>query len=73
MSERILGTCRWFSNARGYGFLVSDDEKDTTEYFVHFSYIDMGGYKTIRAGQKVSFELVKTERGIQAQNVKIEE
>ena len=73
MNERIIGTVKWFSNERGYGFVVSDDEADDTEYFVHFSYIEMDGYKTLRAGQKVSFVLVNTDRGIQAQEITPEE
>ena len=69
MDNRIIGTVKWFSNERGYGFVVSDDEADDTEYFVHFSYIQMEGYKTLRAGQKVSFALVDTDRGVQAQEI----
>ncbi len=73
MNDRIIGTVKWFSNERGYGFVISDDEADETEYFVHFSYIEMDGYKTLRAGQKVSFVLVDTDRGIQAQEITPEE
>jgi len=69
MSERITGTVKWFSNERGYGFVIADDDVDDSEYFVHYSYIEMEGYKTLRAGQKVSFALVDTDRGIQAQEV----
>jgi len=72
MSERIDGTVKWFSNERGYGFVIADDDPDDAEYFVHYSYIDMDGYKTLRAGQRVSFVLVSTDRGIQAQEVKPE-
>jgi len=56
------------NSERGYGFLVQDDD-DEVEYFVHYSYIEMEGYKTLKAGQKVSFVLVDTEKGIQAQEV----
>ncbi len=70
MSERISGTVKWFSNDRGYGFLLVDDDPDEQEYFVHYSYVNMEGYKTIRAGQKVSFVLVDVPgRGIQAHDV----
>ena len=69
MSERITGTVKWFSNERGYGFVLADEEEDDMEYFVHYSYIEMENYKTLRAGQKVSFVLVDTPRGIQAQEV----
>lgn len=51
-----------------YGFILKDGNEDE-EYFVHYSYIDMEGYKTLKAGQNVVFELIETEKGIQAQNV----
>jgi len=56
------------NSERGYGFLVQDGD-DETEYFVHYSYINMDGYKTLKAGQKISFVLVDTDKGIQAQEV----
>jgi len=66
--ERVSGTVKWFNAERGYGFVMKDDD-ESTEYFVHFSYISMDGYKTLRAGQRVSFLLVQTDKGIQAQEV----
>jgi len=66
--ERVDGTVKWFNAERGYGFIVQDGD-DESEYFVHYSYIDMDGYKTLKAGQKVSFVLVNTDKGIQAQEV----
>jgi CspA family cold shock protein len=71
MSDRISGTCKWFNNERGYGFVLEDGKEDV-EYFVHFSSIQIEGYKTLKAGQKVSFELKETEKGIQATDVKVE-
>lgn len=68
MSERITGEVKWFANNRGYGFVLIDGNPDA-EYFVHFTSIKMDGYKTLKAGQKVSFELMETEKGIQAVNV----
>lgn len=68
MSE-VNGTVKWFNAERGYGFLLKDGD-DQTEYFVHYSYIEMDGYKTLKAGQAVIFEIVETEKGIQAHNVK---
>jgi len=65
--ERFDGLVKWFNAERGYGFVTKDE--DETEYFVHYSYISMEGYKTLKAGQKVTFELVETEKGIQAQNI----
>jgi len=56
------------NSERGYGFIVQDGD-DESEYFVHYSYINMDGYKTLKAGQKVSFVLVDTDKGVQAQEV----
>lgn len=66
--ERVSGTVKWFNAERGYGFVLQDGD-EATEYFVHYSYIDMGGYKTLRAGQVVTFKLVETDKGIQAQEL----
>jgi CspA family cold shock protein len=71
MNERVNGIVKWFSNERGYGFVLVDDDPDKKDYFVHYSYIDSNGYKTLRAGQKVSFMLIKDERGVQAREVKV--
>lgn len=70
MEERINGTVKWFSNDRGYGFVLIDGNPDA-EYFIHFTSIDMDGYKTVKAGQPVSFILKNTEKGIQATEVKL--
>ena len=70
--SRIFGEVKWFSNERGYGFLTREGTENE-EYFVHFSAIDMDGFKTLKANQRVSFILAETDKGIQAQEVKIEE
>jgi len=70
MSERFNGEVKWFNNDRGYGFILDENEEDV-EYFVHYSSVDMEGYKTLREKQKVSFELKETDKGIQAVEVKI--
>jgi len=70
--DRIFGEVKWFSNERGYGFLTREGTEDE-EYFVHFSSIDMEGFKTLKANQRVSFILAQTDKGIQAQEVKLEE
>jgi CspA family cold shock protein len=67
-NEVVSGLVRWFSNERGYGFLQKDGD-ESVEYFIHFSNIQMEGYKTLKAGQKVTFELINTDKGIQATNV----
>jgi cold shock protein len=72
-SKRVDGKVKWFNAERGYGFIVEDGDKDEVEYFVHYSYIDMEGYKSLKVNQKVSFVLVQTEKGPQAQDVRLEE
>ncbi|TXR53455.1 cold shock domain-containing protein CspD [Reinekea thalattae] len=62
-----IGNVKWFNNVKGFGFIVSDDYKD--DLFAHFSSIQMEGYKTLKAGQAVEFETVKSERGIHAVNI----
>ena len=69
MAEIYNGEIKWFSNERGYGFVTKEGEAEGPEYFVHFSSINMDGYKTLKGGQKVTFELNKTDKGIQAANV----
>ena len=68
MSERVNGVVKWFNAERGYGFLFKEDDEET-EYFVHYSYIEMEGYKTLKAGQAVEFDIVETDKGIQAHNI----
>ena len=71
MSDRVNGKVKWFSNERGYGFLLVDGDEANNEYFVHFSSIDMEGYKTLKAGQPVVFELKDTDKGVQAVEVNL--
>lgn len=68
MSERISGICKWFNNERGYGFVLKGEDEET-EYFVHFSSINMDGYKTLKTGQEIEFELKDTDKGVQAVDV----
>ena len=70
MSNRLNGHCLWFNSDLGYGFVVTEDK---TEYFVHYSSIDMDGYKKLEQGQAVSFCLIETDKGTQASEVKAEE
>jgi cold shock protein len=66
--SNVNGTVKWFNTERGYGFVLKDGDENT-EYFVHYSYIEMEGYKTLKAGQAVTFEITETDKGIQAHNV----
>jgi CspA family cold shock protein len=61
------GEVKWFNNAKGWGFIVPENGGD--DIFVHFSAIPGTGYKTLLAGQTVSFDLEKGERGLHATNV----
>lgn len=69
MSDRVNGEVKWFSNDRGYGFCILDGDTGETEYFVHYTSIEMEGYKTLKAKQPVTFILKDTDKGIQATDV----
>ncbi|QEK12517.1 cold-shock protein [Crassaminicella thermophila] len=60
------GTVKWFNSEKGYGFISRENGDDV---FVHFSAINMEGYKTLEEGQAVEFEVVQGEKGPQATNV----
>jgi len=64
MTEK--GIVKWFSNVKGYGFIEYGDAEDI---FVHFTGIEMDGYRTLKEGQSVEFEAVEGNRGLQATNV----
>jgi CspA family cold shock protein len=61
------GIVKWFDARKGYGFIKRDEGQDL---FVHFSSIDMDGYKRLNEGDEVSFEIEETDRGPQARNVR---
>lgn len=65
------GTVKWFSNSKGYGFIAPDE--GSGDVFVHFSAIAMEGYRTLRRGQKVQFELAEGPKGLLASNIMITE
>lgn len=62
------GTVKWFNAEKGYGFLSTEEGGDV---FVHFSALKMDGYKTLKEGQNVRFEIVEGEKGPQAANVSV--
>jgi CspA family cold shock protein len=66
MSERIVGTVKWFNSSKGYGFISREGGPDV---FVHFSAIQTQGYRTLTEGQKVEFTVEKGPKGLQASNV----
>lgn len=61
------GTVKWFNNAKGYGFIVGDEGGE--DLFAHYSVIKMDGYKTLKAGQQVAFDITKGDKGLHAINI----
>jgi len=66
-TEMATGTVKWFNDAKGYGFITPDDGSE--DLFAHFSAIQMQGFKTLKEGQKVSFEVTQGPKGKQASNI----
>ena len=66
----MRGTVKWFSNPKGYGFISDANGNDV---FVHFSGINMDGYKTVREGATVEYDVTEGSKGPQAVNVTIVE
>ena len=62
-----IGTVKWFNNAKGYGFILADEGGG--DLFAHYSAIQMDGYKTLKAGQSVEFEITEGPKGLQATNI----
>ncbi len=62
-----VGIVKWFNNAKGFGFIAA--EGDSQDIFVHYSVIDMDGFRTLKAGQNVQFEASRNERGAHATKV----
>ena len=68
-NQVMTGTCCWFDPKKGIGFITKDD--GSGDLFVHWSNVAMEGFKTLKPGQVVSFELGENHRGVQAVNVKV--
>ena len=62
------GTVKWFNNSKGYGFIIP--EQGGQDLFVHYSSIDMEGYKTLKAGQPVEYDVIDGPKGQHATNIK---
>ena len=62
------GTVKWFNNQKGYGFITDSEGKDI---FVHYSGLNMEGFKALQEGQNVEFDVIETEKGSQAMNVTV--
>jgi CspA family cold shock protein len=68
MSERIIGTVKWFNGGKGYGFIEREEGEDV---FVHFSAIMGDGYRNLDEGQRVEFSVEQGPKGLQATGVTI--
>ena len=60
---KISGKVKWFNNAKGYGFIIADGNPDE-DLFAHYSAITMDGYKTLKAGQPVEFDIIQGPKGM---------
>jgi len=65
------GTVKWFNNAKGYGFILPDQGGE--DLFAHYSAIEMDGYKTLKAGQAVKFDIVEGDKGLHATNIQADD
>ena len=63
----VSGKVKWFNNAKGYGFILADGRDE--DLFAHYSAIQMDGYKTLKAGQPVRFEIVQGPKDLHAINI----
>ncbi len=63
-----IGKVKWFNNAKGYGFILPDDGGE--DLFAHYSSIEMDGYKTLKAGQEVQFDVLEGPKGLHATNIR---
>ncbi len=66
MSDRVIGTVKWFNSTKGFGFIERENDKDV---FVHYSEISGDGYRSLEEGQRVEFTVIDGQKGPQAQNV----
>ncbi|STY29520.1 stress protein, member of the CspA-family [Legionella wadsworthii] len=67
MEDLVEGTVKWFNTQKGYGFIISNE----VEYFVHYKFIKVSGFKNLTIGDKVSFIKIKNEKGYQAHEVRL--
>jgi cold shock protein len=68
MDEHVTGTVKWFNASKGYGFITRPDGPDI---FVHYSAIEMEGFRNLEPGQQVEFTIEKGPKGLQAAKVKV--
>jgi CspA family cold shock protein len=66
-----VGKVKWFNNAKGFGFIVPEDGGD--DIFAHYSTIQMDGYRSLKAGQDVTYEVQQGPKGLHAENIGLPE
>lgn len=64
-----IGTVKWFNNAKGFGFILPEEGGE--DLFAHYSSIEMDGYKTLKAGQAVTFEIMQATKGKHATHIRV--
>ena len=64
--EKLTGTVKWFDSKKGYGFITADNGQDV---FVHYTGIVGNGYRTLEEGDRVSFEITESDKGLKAVEV----
>ena len=64
-----VGTVKWFNNKKGFGFITPKD--GSTDVFVHYSSIQVEGYRSLKEGQEVEFETTQSEKGLEARDVRV--
>ena len=67
----LSGKVKWFNNAKGYGFIVADGGDE--DLFAHYSAIQMEGYRTLKAGQAVMFDILQGPKGLHATNIRAQQ
>ena len=69
MEAMLVGTVKWFNNPKGYGFIQAQEATENQDVLIHYSVIEMDGFKTLKAGQMVTFEIGQGPKGLIATKV----